>query len=284
MRTVYVNGTFLPEDQAQISIFDRAVLFADAVYEVTAVLGGKLVDFEGHVIRLNRSLSELDIAERFSSRELLSIHRSLIARNNLQEGLVYLQITRGVADRDFDFSNLKSEPGIILFTQEKNLIENPLARRGQRIGLVEDMRWGRSDIKSVQLLYSSLVKSRAKLLGADDVWMHKNGMITEGSSNNAYIVSEENQIITRNLTNDILHGITRHSVLEIARLHQMTVVERPFSIEELKSAREAFSTSASGFVNPVVNVENSDIGNGRPGPVAQALREYYVNASVENAM
>ncbi|MFW2590157.1 D-amino-acid transaminase [Sagittula sp. SSi028] len=284
MRTVYVNGTFLPEDQAQISIFDRAVLFADAVYEVTAVVGGKLLDFDGHMARLRRSLKELDMVERFSDQELLKIHRSLIEKNTLQEGLVYLQVTRGVADRDFDFSRLDADPGLILFTQAKDLINNPLAERGQCITLVEDLRWARSDIKTVQLLYSSLVKSRASEAGADDVWLHRDGKVTEGSSNNAYIVTDNNEIITRELSRDILHGITRQAVLNVARLHQMKVVERAFTIEELRSAKEAFSTSASGFVNPVVRVDDQEIGTGQPGIVTKLLRANYIAASLRTAI
>lgn len=284
MRTVYVNGVYVPEDQAQISIFDRAVLFADAVYEVTAVVGGKLLDFDGHMDRLKRSLNELDMKEVYARADLLAIHRALIEKNDLDEGLIYLQITRGVGDRDFDFSQLDAQPGLILFTQAKNLVENPLAARGQNIALAEDQRWGRSDIKTVQLLFSSLAKSRAKKNGADDVWLYRGDEITEGSSNNAYIVTENDEIITRELSTDILHGITRKSVLNVARLHQMKVLERAFTIEELKSAKEAFSTSASGFVNPVVSVDGVPIGSGEPGAVAKSLRETYLRASLSNAI
>ncbi len=279
-----MNGVYLPEDQAQISIFDRAVLFADAVYEVTAVVDGKLLDFDGHMERLKRSLNELDMEEVYTREDLLSIHRALIEKNDLQEGLIYLQVTRGVADRDFDFSDMDAQPGLILFTQAKNLVDNPLAARGQNISLVEDQRWGRSDIKTVQLLFSSVAKSRAKKNGADDVWLYRGDEITEGSSNNAYIVTENDEIITRELSTDILHGITRKSVLNVARSHQMQVLERAFTIEELKSAKEAFSTSASGFVNPVVCVDGSPIGSGKPGSVARSLRETYLKASLANAI
>jgi len=284
MRTVYVNGVYLPEDQAQISIFDRAVLFADAVYEVTAVVGRKLLDFDGHMERLKRSLNELDMEEVYTREDLLKVHRALIEKNDLEEGLIYLQVTRGVADRDFDFSLVNSQPGLILFTQAKNLVDNPLAARGQDISLVEDQRWGRADIKTVQLLFSSVAKSRAKKNGADDVWMYRGSEITEGSSNNAYIVTENDEIITRELSTDILHGITRKSVLNVARLHQMKVLERAFTIDELKSAKEAFSTSASGFVNPVVSVDGVKIGTGEPGAIATSLRKTYLRASLSNAI
>ena len=284
MRTVYVNGVFMPEDQARISIFDRSVLFADGVYEVTAVIGRKLLEFDGHMARLSRSLKELDMPERYSRQELLDVHRALVEKNDLDEGVIYLQITRGAADRDFDFSELDAEPGLIMFTQTKNLLSSPLVERGQNIKLVEDQRWGRSDIKTVQLLYSSLMKTRAKKDGADDVWLCRDGMITEGSSNNAYIVTGDDEIITRELSNEILHGITRASVLEVARKHQMKVIERAFSIDELKNAKEAFSTSASSFVNPVVSVDGKAIGTGKPGAVTTALREHYLKASLEAAI
>ena len=279
MRTVYVNGVYLPEDQAQVSIFDRGFLFGDAVYEVTAVMNGQMVDFDAHMDRLQRSMSELDMQNGYGRKDLLTIHKKLIEKNNLQEGLVYLQVTRGVADRDFDFSDLDVKPGLVLFTQVKNLEANPLAARGQRIVLADDLRWGRSDIKTVQLLYSSLMKTRAKRQGADDVWLCRDGKITEGSSNNAYIVTHNNEIVTRELSTDILHGITRASVLKIARLHQLKIVERAFSVDELLSAREAFSTSASGFVNPVVNVNGTAISDGEPGHVTTALRASYVAES-----
>ncbi|MEP5729539.1 MAG: D-amino-acid transaminase [Sulfitobacter sp.] len=277
MRTVYVNGVYLPEDQAQISIFDRGFLFGDAVYEVTAVMNGKMVDFDAHMDRLQRSMSELDMENGYERKDLLTIHKKLIEKNDLQEGLVYLQLTRGVADRDFDFSDLNVKPGLVLFTQAKNLVSNPLAARGQKIVLADDLRWGRSDIKTVQLLYASLMKTRAKRQGADDVWLCRDGMITEGSSNNAYIVTHNNEIITRELSTDILHGITRVSVLKIAKLHQLKIVERAFSVDELMSAKEAFSTSASGFVNPVVNINGTNIGAGEPGNVAESLRASYVS-------
>ncbi|MEP2921409.1 MAG: D-amino-acid transaminase [Sulfitobacter sp.] len=279
MRTVYVNGVYLPEDQAQVSIFDRGFLFGDAVYEVTAVMKGKMVDFDAHMDRLERSMSELDMSNGYERKDLLAIHKALIERNDLEEGLVYLQVTRGVADRDFDFSGLDAPLGLVLFTQAKSLESNPLAARGQKIVLADDQRWGRADIKTVQLLYSSLMKTRAKKQGADDVWLCRDGKITEGSSNNAYIVSHNNEIITRELSTDILHGITRVSVLKIAEAHQLKIVERAFSVDELMSAKEAFSTSASGFVNPVVSVNGTAIGNGEPGEVTEALRASYVRES-----
>ncbi|MEM9716002.1 MAG: aminotransferase class IV, partial [Pseudomonadota bacterium] len=206
-RTVYVNGEYLPEGDAKVSVFDRGFLMADGVYEVTTVLDGKLVEFDGHITRLNRSLNELDMAKPCSDEELLDIHRKLIEENDLDEGLIYLQVTRGAADRDFAFPE-DAEPTLVLFTQKKNLAAAPAAETGINVISIEDMRWGRRDIKTVQLLYPSLGKMMAKKAGAQDAWMVQDGFVTEGTSNNAYIV-KNGKIITRALSNDILHGITR---------------------------------------------------------------------------
>lgn len=276
MRTVYVNGNFVPEDEATVSVFDRGFLFADGVYEVTSVLDGKLVDFTGHCGRLRRSLGELQMTLATSDEELLSIHRQLVAKNDIEEGLVYLQVTRGAADRDFVFPPEETPATLVLFTQVKSLIDSDLADRGQKIFTVEDQRWTRCDIKTVQLLYPSLAKMEAKSKGGDDAWLVRDGLVTEGSSNNAYIVLDDGTIVTRDLSNLILHGITRRAVLECARHLQMKVVERPFTVEEATGAVEAFSTSASGFVCPVVAIDGNRIGTGEPGPVASKLREVYI--------
>ncbi|SME89832.1 D-alanine transaminase [Tistlia consotensis] len=280
MRQVYVNGRYLPEGEATVSVFDRGFLFADAVYEVTAVLDGKLVDFAGHLARLRRSLKELGMALELSDEELLAIHRELVRLNGIDEGLIYLQITRGNAgDRDFLFPDPATPKTVVLFTQKKKLLDSPLAARGQRIVTVEDLRWRRCDIKTVQLLYPSMIKELAKKQGADDAWMVRDGLVTEGSSNNAYIVTAEGAIVTRDLSSDILHGITRKAVLDCAADLEMTVEERPFTVEEAKAAKEAFSTSASGFVNPVVEIDGATIGSGKPGPVAARLRQIYLEKS-----
>ena len=276
MRTVFVNGEYVPEDQAQVSIFDRGFLFADAVYEVTAVLNGKLIDFDSHIKRLGRSLGELGITAPLSDDDLLAMHRNLVEKNTLKEGVVYMQITRGATDRDFDFSSMQARPTIIAFTQEKKLEANPKFDEGQHIILAEDLRWGRSDIKTTQLLYASLVKTHAKKSGVDDVWMHRDGTITEGSSNNAYIVTHAGEVVTRNLSNHILHGITRNVVNDVAISCDLTLIERPFTIDELMNAKEAFTTSASGFVNPVVKVEGKPIGTGQPGEVSKLLLKHYL--------
>ncbi len=276
MRTVYVNGAYLPEDQASVSIFDRGFLFADSVYEVTAVLDGKLIDFDGHMRRLARSLGELSLAQPADRDELLAIHRRLVELNAVDEGLVYMQVTRGVADRDFPFPKVELKPTLVMFTQKKPLIENPIAKRGQKVALAEDLRWRRGDIKTTQLLYAAWAKTEAKAKGADDVWLVRDGKITEGSSNNAFIVTKDAKIVTRNLSNDILAGITRHAVLKCAAELKLDIVERAFTPEEAKSAAEAFSTSSSAFANPVVEIDGVAIGNGKPGPVTGRLREVYI--------
>ena len=284
-RTVYVNGEYLPEHEAKVSIFDRGFLMADGVYEVTSVLGGKLIDFEGHAKRLARSLSELEIRKPMEDEALLDIHRELVARNEIDEGMIYLQITRGApSDRDFVFPPEETEPTVVLFTQSKpGLADSPAAKEGIKVISIPDIRWGRRDIKTVQLLYPSMGKMMAKAAGADDAWMVEEGAVTEGTSNNAYIV-KGNTIITRQLSHEILHGITRAAVLRFAREAQMKVEERAFTIEEAQQADEAFITSASTFVMPVVEIDGAQVGQGAPGPVANRLREIYIEESRKAAI
>jgi D-alanine transaminase len=282
MRTVYVNGEYLPETEAKVSIFDRGFLMADGVYEVTSVLGGKLIDFAGHTARLHRSLNELDMAEPCTDDELLAIHRKLVERNNIVDGMIYLQVTRGnPGDRDFAFPSADTKPTLVLFTQSKpGMAESPMAKVGMKVISIDDIRWGRRDIKTVQLLYPSMGKMMAKKAGCDDAWLVEDGKVTEGTSNNAYIV-KGNRIITRELSNDILHGITRAAVLRFAREAQMEVEERAFTIAEAQGADEAFITSASTFVMPVVEIDGKAIGAGKPGSVAARLREIYLEESLK---
>jgi len=286
MRTVYLNGDYLSEADAKVSIFDRGFLMADGVYEVTSVLGGKLIDFEGHVTRLQRSLDALDMRNPISRDDLLEVHRELVRANGIQEGMIYLQITRGApGDRDFVFPDPEvTPPTIVLFTQNKpGLADNPVAKKGIKVISIDDIRWGRRDIKTVQLLYPSMGKMMAKKAGADDAWLIEDGFVTEGTSNNAYIV-KGNRIITRALSNDILHGITRAAVLRFAREAQMEVEERNFSLDEAKAADEAFVTSASTFVMPVVEIDGVPLGGGMPGRVAHRLREIYLEESLKTAI
>ncbi|PSJ63998.1 D-amino-acid transaminase [Pseudaminobacter soli (ex Li et al. 2025)] len=282
-RTVYVNGDYVPEREAKISVFDRGFLFADGVYEVTSVLNGKLVDFAGHMRRLRRSLDELQMRMPCSEEELLQIHRKLVEVNAVAEGLVYMQITRGAADRDFTYPE-SATPTLVLFTQARPVIASPVAERGARVVTVEDLRWGRRDIKTVQLLYPSMAKMIAKGQGVDDAWLVQDGKITEGTSNNTYIVTADGTIVTRDLSHDILPGITRAAVLNCVRELQMKVEERAFSVEEALSAREAFSTSATGFVCPVVEIDGTVLGDGKPGPVARRLRQIYIEESLKSAI
>lgn len=285
-RTVYVNGEYLPEEDAKISIFDRSFLMADGVYEVTSVLGGKMIDFDGHVARLERSLTELDMQKPEAFDDLLEIHRELVRLNEIDEGMIYLQVSRGSAgDRDFVFPDPEEvKPTLVLFTQSKpGLANSPAAQKGIKVISIEDIRWGRRDIKTTQLLYPSMGKMAAKKAGCDDAWLVEDGHVTEGTSNNAYIV-KGGKIITRQLSNDILHGITRAAVLRFAREAQMQVEERPFTIEEAQAADEAFVTSASTFVFPVVEIDGAKLGDGTPGPVAQRLREIYLDESRKAAI
>lgn len=285
-RTVYLNGDYLPENEAKVSIFDRGFLMADGVYEVTSVLDGKLVDFEGHAVRLKRSLEELGMEMPLTRDELLAIHRELVSVNEVVEGGVYLQITRGApADRDFVFPDPAETPcTVVLFTQSKpGVTESAASKDGIKVISIEDLRWGRRDIKTVQLLYPSMGKMMAKAAGCADAWLVEDGFVTEGTSNNAYIV-KDGKIITRGLSNDILHGITRAAVLRFADEAQMKVEERNFTIEEAQDADEAFITSATMFVNGVVEIDGAQVGDGKPGPVSKRLREIYLEESLKVAI
>jgi D-alanine transaminase len=285
-RTVYVNGSYLPEDQATVSIFDRGFLMADGVYEVTSVLDGKLIDFEGHAVRLERSMAALDMPSPITSEALADMFRELVRLNDIDQGMIYLQITRGnPGDRSFVFPDASLPATIVAFTQNiPNLADAPAAKTGFKVISVPDMRWGRVDIKTVQLLYPSMAKMMAKKAGVDDSWfVADDGGITEGTSNNAYIV-KGNRIITRALSTDILHGITRASVLRFAAEAQFEVEERPFTVAEAQAADEAFSTAASIFVMPVVEIDGKPVGKGVPGPVAARLREIYLDEMRKTAI
>ncbi len=279
-RTVYVNGSYLPEEKATISVFDRGFLFADGVYEVTAVLAGKLVDYDNHTRRLERSLAEIGMPMPLSAAELLAAHRELIRVNSVDEGLVYLQVTRGAADRDFTYT--KDLVGtLVMFTQEKPLSAE---KGGLRVISVPDLRWKRRDIKTVQLLAASMAKMMARDSGKDDAWLVDDGWVTEGTSSNAYIVTAEGTIVTRDLSTSILHGITRSAVLRLGKETNLTIDERPFSVQEAQQAKEAFVTSATSFVYPVVEVDGVELSGGRPGPMTRRLQELYLEESRKNAI
>ena len=284
-RTVYVNGEYLPEGDAKVSIFDRGFVMADGVYEVVSVLDGKLIDFPGHQARLNRSLDALVIGQPMTDDDYLTMFRALVAKNQIGDGMIYLQVTRGnPGDRDFAYPPKDTPQTVVAFTQSKpGLADNPAAQTGWKIITVPDQRWGRRDIKTVQLLYPSMAKMAAKAAGADDAWLVEDGKVTEGTSNNAYIV-KGNTIVTRELSHDILHGITRAAVLRLAREAQLKVEERGFTPAEVAAADEAFVTSASAFVMPVVEIDGAKIGSGTPGKIAARLREIYIEEMRKTAL
>ncbi|MGX9418257.1 D-amino-acid transaminase [Vibrio sp. RC27] len=282
-RIVYLNGEYVKETDAKISIFDRGFLFADAVYEVTAVLEGKLIDNPGHYARLARSAKELGIKFDLSADDLTQIQRDLIAKNELNEGGIYLQLTRGTeSDRDFTYSE-DIKPTLVLFTQSRNLVTSPIATKGIKVISTADIRWRRRDIKTTSLLPACLAKHAAHEAGADDVWMIEDGFVTEGGSSNAYIVTQDDKLVTRPLSNDILHGITRASLMKLAVEMKLDIEERFFTIEEAYAAKEAFVSSATTFVWPVVSIDGNTIGTGQPGDIAMKLREIYIKTARELA-
>lgn len=287
MRTVYVNGDYLPEAEAKISVFDRGFLFGDGVYEVSSVLDGKLIDNTAHLVRLERSLNELSIPRPASDDEITAIQKKLIADNGLEEGAVYLQVTRGADERSFDWPK-EPKPSLVMFTQAKPIRQNPKAGVGMAVALVPDLRWKRRDIKTVNLLPASWAKMQAAEKGADDAWMVEadaDGVdrVTEGSSNNAFIVTKDGVLVTRHLGDEILHGITRRAVLRLAEEMQVTIEERAFTPDEARGAGEAFVTSATTFVMPVVKIDGAVIGDGTPGRIAARLRELYIADALEHA-
>ena len=275
MRKIYLNGQYIPEAEGRVSVFDRGFLFSDSVYEVISVLDGKLVDFDGHAQRLERSLGEIGIIGAPAAHDWLTICRELVAQNDVREGMIYWQVTRGTPDdRDFVFPPADTAPTVLAFTQSRALADNPVAERGLRVVTVPDLRWGRADIKTTQLLYASMMKNEAIARGADDAWMERDGWITEGSAQNAHIITHEGVLITHPLNREILHGITRAAVLPLVAQH---IEERPFSVSEAEQSAEAFVSSASGFVMPVVQINGYRIGNGAPGSATVQLRKAYID-------
>ncbi len=275
-RTVYVNGDFVAEADAKISIFDRAFLFADSVYEVTAVLDGKLVDFDNHMSRLARSLGEMEIAAPLEPGDLRAMHEALVERNGLREGLIYMQVSRGSADRDFAYPD-GIQPTLIAFTQEKTLTNSPFAEMGVKVVTLPDIRWKRRDIKSTALLAQAMGKEAAKRQGAFEAWMVEDGFVTEGTSSTSFIVLADGTLVTRQLSSAILAGVTRRAIIKLAEQTGIRVDERPFSVDEALGASEAFLTSASTVVLSIIEIDGVKIGNGEPGPVARQFREHYLS-------
>ena len=274
---VYVNGAFVDRAAAHVSVFDRGFLFADGIYEVCAVLDGKLVDNDAHLARLQRSLAEIELPSPLGHDAIVAVQRELVVRNGLSEGLVYMQVTRGAADRDFAFPE-GATPTFVAFAQARRIIGAPAAETGVAAITLPDLRWARRDIKSTSLLAQVLAKQEARAAGVAEAWMVEDGMVTEGASSTAFIINARNEIVTRPLSNAILPGVTRSCVLALADEKGLSLAERPFSIAEAIAAREAFLTSASTFVMPVVSIDGKTIGDGAPGPLTRQLRKMYFAA------
>ena len=282
-RIAYVNGRFQPLSAAALAVEDRSVQFADAIYEVWAVRDGRLLDMEGHLARLKRSLGELRIAAPMSDAALTAVLKETQRRNRVRDGIVYLQISRGVFPRDHAFPPPSVKPTIVITAKmlDRGAIE-ARAEKGAPIITLPDERWARCDIKSTSLLPNVLAKQKAREAGAFEAWLvDEQGLVTEGTSSNAWIVDAKGQIITRDLSNHILHGITRAAVLRLARERQMPVLERPFTIAEAQAASEAFLTSAANAAMPIVAIDGKIVGSGAPGPIARALRAAYFGGGGE---
>lgn len=277
-RDCYVNGRFLPHAQGAVHIEDRGYQFADGVYEVVTVAGGRLVDEEGHLDRLERSLGELAIPAPMSRAALRLKLRELVRRNRLTDGLVYMQVTRGVAPRNHAFPTSGARPALVMTTKRLNFDGMTKFTDGVSVITIPDIRWARRDIKTISLLPNCLGKQRAAEAGAYEAWMvDDDGFVTEGTSSNAWIVTGDGVLVTRPLSHDILHGITRRTVLGIAQAEGIAFMERPFTVEEARAAREAFVTSATSFVTPVVRIDDAVLGDGRPGSLSRTLLAHYRN-------
>jgi D-alanine transaminase len=274
-RIVFLNGSFLPIDEARVPFMDRGFLFGDGVYEGVAVVNGQLVDNEAHLDRLERSLREVRIPNPYTRAEWTRLQEELARRNGMAEGFIYFQVTRGVAERDFMFPE-KVTPTVAMFTQSRAILSAPAAETGIAVITVPDLRWQRRDIKSINLLAQVLAKQAAKEAGAQEAWMVEDGFVTEGGSSSAFIVTPHGSIVVRPLSHAILPGITRRSLLRLSQEGGIALEERRFTVEEAYGAAEAFLTSASNFVLPVVSIDGRPIEDGRPGPITRRLRELYL--------
>ncbi len=275
-RIAYVNGAYRPHHDAAVHIEDRGYQFADGVYEVVTVIRGKLIDEEPHLDRLDRSLRELDMASPMSRPPLKFVLREIIRRNRLKTGIVYFQVTRGVAPRDHGYP-ANSTPALVVTAKSMPALAGPINPAGISVLTVPDNRWGRCDIKTVGLLANCIAKQRAIEVGKGDAWLvDEDGTVTEGSSSNAWIVNSDGELITRPTTDNILHGITRRRIFSIAEREGLRIIERPFTVEEAQQAKEAFQTSASGFPKAVTSIDDTSIGNGRMGELTGRLHKYYM--------
>lgn len=273
MATCWLNGRFLPEDEAKVSIFDRGLLFGDGVYEVAAVFNGRLLDADLHLVRLERSLAEIELPSPQPASAWLTVMESLVEQNGISEGLVYLQITRGVAERDFAFPS-PCTPTMFAYTRAKRLLDDPHAR-GIALHAVPDIRWARRDIKSTAMLAQVLAKQAARAAGAYEAIMHDRGTVTEGGSSTIWIV-RHGTLFTRPLSHAILAGITRDVTIALAQREGIPLIERAFSLDQVMEADEVFITSATSFILPVIEVDGVAIGNGEPGPITLRLRDGYI--------
>ncbi len=280
-RTVYVNGEFVPAEAARISVFDRGFVFGDGVYEVIPVIQQRLMDKKHALERLDRSLHSTGIGWPCTREELIAILEELLVRDGLQEGYVYLQITRGVAERDFAFPQ-HSHKSLVAWGVSRSIIDHPLAVAGVAVVSVPDLRWKRRDIKSVNLLAQCMSKQMAVERGGFEGWMIDDGVVTEGVTSSAFIV-RGNTLITRASNGSILPGIRRKVILKMARENDIGLQEREFTLEEACIADEAFMSSATTLVLPVVSIDGCQIGDGRPGPVTQKLRTLYVQTLLKEA-
>jgi len=280
---VYLNRQYLKAEDAKISIFDRGLLFGDAVYEVTGVIDGKLIDFQAHMARLSRSLKELSIPMPIENDDILQAYRSLVYKNKIKEGLVYMQITRGQGERDFVWRN-GMKPNIFMFTQHKSVSEETLVSNGVTLKSVPDIRWARRDIKSVNLLGQVLAKYQAKEAGGYEALMvDPESYVTECGSTSFFVI-KKNTIFTRPLSNEILPGVARNVVLQLCANHQVALQERQLILSQVLEADEAFITGAATYVLPVTKIDDRVIGNGIPGAITTKLRQIYIDHARANAV
>lgn len=281
-RTIYINGHYVAEDEAKVSVFDRGFLFADGIYEVSAVIDGKLIDNDLHLARLERSVKEIAIPLPLDQAAIREVQAELIRRNALQEGVVYLQVTRGVAERDFGFAD-DMKPTFVAFTQAKNITGAASIKNGVAVDVIPDSRWARRDIKTIMLLAQVLAKKTAKANGFHEAWLTEDGYVTEGASSTAFIITHDGVIVTRPNSNAVLPGCTKLAVMKLAEEQGLRIEERLFTVDEAIAAREAFLTSASSLVTPVVRIGDTDVADGKPGPMTMRLLDVYLELARQQA-
>jgi len=280
-KIVFLNGEYMEADEAKVSIFDRGFLFGDGVYEVVPVVNYTVLDREPFLERFERSLSEIELAWPIKKDEFLVMIDNLIKKNDIKEGGVYMQVTRGVAPREFYYPQ-NTPTTVMAFAFSKSIIDAPQAQTGLKVVTVEDIRWKRRDVKSIALLGQCMAKEEAHQAGAYEGWMVEDGFVTEGTSSSAYI-AKDGKIITRPLSNSILPGIRRKLLIKLANEHNVEIVERPFTVEEALCADEAFLSSATTFVLPIVEIDGKKIGDGKPGPIFKKMRAMYIESALSVA-